>query len=287
MPLKLAIIGATGLIGKPVTHELLAAGFDVTLLGRSPERLRSCFPTARVAEADLRDPDGLRRALTGQEAVYLNLSVRQTEKPGDFHTETDGLRNLLAVGREVGIRRIGYLSSLVMRYQGTDGFRWWVFDVKHEAVQLLKESGLEYLIFYPSIFLESFGMQRQGPFLPLAGASSVRMGFIAGRDYGRQVARAFALPAGTSREYVVQGPEQLTYAEAARMYVANRPEKLRIVTVPVGVLKFFGLVDQRMNYAAHLLEALNGYPESFESGTTWLELGTPTTTVADFARGER
>jgi uncharacterized protein YbjT (DUF2867 family) len=284
MPQKLAILGATGLLGRPVAQELLAAGYEVTLLGRHPNHLRHLFPAVRVVEADLRNPDSLRRGLAGQEALYLNLSVRQTEKPTDFHTETHGLRNLLPIARELGIRRVGYLASLVMRYQGMNGFRWWVFDVKHEAVRLLKESGIPYLIFYPSTFLESFRLQRQGPFLTLGGTSDVRMGFITAHDYGRQVARAFALPAGESREYVVQGPERLTYAEAARRYVEHVPEKLRVVTAPVGVLQFLGLFSPQLNYAGHILEALNRYPEQFEAAETWRELGTPTTTVEEFAR---
>ncbi|MGA0560559.1 SDR family oxidoreductase [Larkinella sp. VNQ87] len=283
--MNIAVLGATGLLGKPVTEQLIKAGYTVTILARDPVKAMALFPGVKVVAADLQNPESLRAGMHNQQAVYLNLSVRQDEKPADFHTETDGMKILLAEAQRAGIQRIGYLSSLVMRYQGQNGFRWWVFDRKHEAVRLLKASGIPSTIFYPSTFMESFSMQTQGRFLPLAGQSDVRMWFIAGQDYGRQVARALQLPGDENRAYVIQGPEAHTYEAAARLFVQQYPKrKLRIINAPVGVLRFFGRFSQKLNYGAHIVEALNHYPEQFEAESTWAELGKPTMTIADYAR---
>jgi uncharacterized protein YbjT (DUF2867 family) len=283
--MRIAVIGATGLLGKPVTQELINAGFTVTILARHPEQARNLFPMARIVPADLRDTDSLRAGLRGQEAVYLSLSVLQTERPGDFHTETDGLDHLLTAAREAGVQRIGYLSSIVMRYQGMNGFRWWVFDVKQEAVRKLKASGIPSLIFYPTTFMETLPGQVQGGRLLLGGKSDVKLWFIAARDYGRQVARAFQRSGPKSGEYVIQGPEPLTYAEAAELFAKNySPKRLTVTTLPLGVMRFFGRFNRRADYGAHILEALNRYPEQFEADRTWVELGRPTTTLAEFAR---
>ncbi|UFH54292.1 SDR family oxidoreductase [Spirosoma sp. KNUC1025] len=282
--MHIAVIGATGLIGKPVTQQLINAGFRVTILARHPQQARALFPAARIVQADLQKPDSIRAGLQGQEALYLNLSVRQDEKPTDFHTETDGMNTIITAAQQAGIQRIGYLSSLVMHYQGMNGFHWWVFDVKHKAVQLLKESGIPTTIFYPSTFVESFSMQLQGPFLALGGSSAVKLWFIAGQDYGRQVARAFQLPGNQSRDYVVQGPAAYTYDEAARLFIKNYPKKLWIMKAPLGMLKFMGRFVPKMNYGANILEALNNYPEHFDAAQTWLDLGEPVTTITDYAR---
>lgn len=283
--MTIAVIGATGLIGKPVTEQLIAAGYAVTILARHPEKAQALFPTARVVKADLRHPESLRAGLQNQQAVYLNLSVRQAEKPAEFHTETDGPKILLAEARRAGIQRIGYLSSLVMRYQGMNGFRWWVFEVKHEAVRLLRESGIPTTIFYPSTFMETFTMQTQGLLLPLAGQSDVRPWFVAGTDYGRQVARALQLPGDQNREYVIQGPEAHTYEAGAKLFADQYARrKLVIVKAPLVVLKVLGRFSQTVNYGAHIIEALNNYPERFEAGPTWAELGKPTLTIGEYAR---
>ena len=52
---------------------------------------------------------------------------------------------------------------------------------------------------------------------------------------------------------------------------------------PLVPLKYLGLLNQRMNYAYHICEALNKYPEKFESENTWNDLGKPSTTLAEYA----
>ncbi|WP_420150836.1 SDR family oxidoreductase [Spirosoma sp.] len=283
--MNIAVIGATGLIGKPVTQQLIKAGFTVTILARHPEQIGTLFPSARVIEADLQKPDTILAGLQNQQMLYLNLSVRQNEKITDFHTETDGMKTILAAAKEAGIQRIGYLSSLVMRYQNMDGFHWWVFDIKEEAVRLLKASGISVSIFYPSTFMESFLMQIQGPLLALGGSSSIKLWFIAGQDYGQQVVRDFRLPGNESRDYVIQGPEAHTYDEAAHLFIKNyTKKKLYTLKAPVGILQFLGRFNRKMNYGGHILEAMNNYPERFEAERTWTVLGKPTTTLSEFAR---
>jgi len=283
--MRIAVIGATGLLGRPVTQELINAGLTVTVLSRQPETARKLFPMARVVKADLRDPDSLLAGLRGQDAVYLNLSILQTETSGEFHTETDGLEHLLPVASRLGIRRIGYLSSIVMRYQGVNGFRWWAFDVKQEAVRKIKASGMPYTVFYPSTFMETLPTQVQAGRLMLGGNSDVRLWFIAARDYGKQVARAMQRPGAENCEYVVQGPEGLTYAQAADVFVQHfSRRRLSVLRLPMGLLRFFGKFSRQADYGAHILEALNGYPEHFEADRTWRDLGKPTTTLAEFAR---
>ena len=283
---RIAVIGATGMLGRPVTHELIASGFDVTVVSRSPETAREHFPDATTMAGDVFEPSSIERALDGQDAVYLNLSVDPSERRDDPHAETDGLRTVIAAARTHGLWRMAYLSSLVKNYQGTDGFNWWAFDVKHKAVRLLKASGLPCTIFYPSNFMETIVRDfLQGRRLVLIGASQHPMYFIAGRDYGQQVARSFEVSDNESREYVVQGPEAYHTEEAARVFAAHyTAADLRISRVPLGLVKFVGWFSQQADYGAHIVEAINHYPETFQAQATWDELGAPTTTIADFAR---
>ncbi len=283
----LAIIGATGMLGQPVTHQLIWAGNDVRVIARDVVKTQQLFPHVAVVHGDLRQPSSLLSALQGVDTLYLSLSVKQTEKPGDFHTETDGLRNLLTAAKQAGVRRLAYLSSLVMRYQGMNGFDWWVFRVKHEAVQLIKTSGLDYSIFYPSCFMESMNQtQRMGRFVLLLGHSPVKPWYISAHDYGRQVARALQIAQpGQSQAYVIQGPEAVTQTEAAERFVrAYTPEKLRVLTTPPLLLKLGKPFSAQADYGWHISEALNNYPEVFEAETTWADLGKPKLTIEEWVR---
>jgi uncharacterized protein YbjT (DUF2867 family) len=280
---RITIIGATGNLGRPVAKELIAAGYEITVAARNPIKAAD-FGAAAVVEADLFDIGSLRKAFRGADAVYLNLAMTPDERPNGPHAETHGLRRVIEAAREMKIRRLTLLSSLVMNHQGHDGFDWWGFDIKHQAQRLLRESGIPSTIFSASSFFENF-LHRQGNKIPLGGKSKHPMWFIAGSDYGKQVARAFAIEGDEHRHYPVQGPEPFTYDEAARVFAANYPkEKLTTSTAPMLLLKTFGLFSRRWNNLANIVEALNEYPEQFVSQKTWEDLGKPQTTLAEWAK---
>jgi uncharacterized protein YbjT (DUF2867 family) len=283
---KIAFIGATGMLGGPVAREFVNAGFTVTALARNKTSAAKKLPEAiRLIEGDIRNPAMLEALMAGQEGLYLNLNLKPGEKKNDFHAETDGMRNILAAAKKAGIQRIGFISSLVMRYQGMNNFNWWVFDMKQEAVRLIKQSGITYTIFYPSTFIENFNSTyRMGNRILLAGTSKCRMHFISVTDYGKQVARSFRLPGHENREYAVQGTEAFTAAEAAEEFITHyKKEKLSISHAPLNVLRFIGKFSQKISYGANIVEALNNYPEKFEAENTWRELGKPGITIRGYA----
>lgn len=283
----IAIIGATGMLGKPVTEAFINAGWQVSVLARNADKARRNFgSTVSIITGDIQDVDALRQLLQGKKAVYMNLGVDQSSSERDFQPERDGLKNVLMVANECGIKRVGYLSSLVKDY---DGFAWWPFTIKRQAVDTIKASGLPYSVFMASTFMETFdsfsaSSYRQGNSINLAGVSKHKMFLIAGQDYGRQVVRAFELDSG-SHEYIVQGREGYTADEAAKLFTQHYGSaKLKVATLPFGVLKFIGRFSKKMSYVAHIVDALNNYPEQFGAEATWRELGEPQVSLMDYVR---
>lgn len=281
---KLLFIGATGMLGKPVALELLRAGFQLTLLARDVETMQKLFPNIPVVKGDVFDQSSLEAAMNGQEAVYVNLSVKQSSKKNDRQPEREGINNIIAAAKKSGIKRIAYLSSLIKNYQGMNGFKWWSFEVKQAAVDAIKKSGLNYSIFYPSTFMECLDQQMlQGSKLMLAGKSEAPMWFIAAKDYGIQVAWALKKAGDTNQEYAIQGLEPFTFDQAAKVFCDNYKEPIKPMKAPLAPIKILGMFNQRMNYTYNICEALNKYPEKFESEKTWDELGKPATTLANYA----
>ena len=281
---KILLIGSTGLLGKPVTKALIEAGFDITLLVRDLVLAEKLFPKARIIKGDLQNRADIEKAMQGQDAVFLSLSIIQTENETDFHTESEGLDLIIDIAKQLNIKQLAYLSSLVHLYQGMNGFDWWVFRIKQEAVQKIKESGIVYTIFYPSTFMESiFYQSKQGSFIALGGKSEFPLYYIAAEDYARQVVNSFKILPNENREYVVQGLEAFTQDEAAKVFIQHyKKEKLRTMTAPMFVMKMMGFFVQKFNYGYNIVEALNKYPEKFEAQQTWKELGKPTITLKAF-----
>ena len=277
---KIAIIGATGMLGIPVTVALLDAGFAVTALSRKSDEARHVLPAAtQIVAADARDAGSLKRGLAGQDALYLNLSIVPTERRGDFHTEQQGLEHILSAARFAGIKRIGYVSAMIHDSPS----RWWVLDVWRSAIARIKGSGIPYTIFYPTNFMETLPQRHMlGRTFVMTGWSRKRNWWITGSDFGRQVARSFALPEAANREYAVQGPEPVSYSEAARRF-ALAVEKRRL-TLPLFFVHVAGIVSPSMRFNGRIMRTVLRYPETLRAEETWRDLGRPSTTIEEFAR---
>lgn len=281
---KILVIGGSGMLGKPTALELIRAGFDVSLFGRDVEKMQALFPNIPVFKGDVFDRQSLMKAMKGHKSIYVSLSVLPHSKKNERQPEKEGVENIVEAAKQSGINRIGYLSSLIKNYQGMNGFNWWAFDIKQNAVDRIKASGLNYSIFYPSTFMETIDKQMmQGNRVMLLGKSEVPMWFIAAKDYGIQVAWAFKKAGDQNQEYVMQGLEPFTADQAAKVFTENVKSKLKIVQAPMTPVKLVGYFNQRMNYACNICEALNKYPEKFESEKAWTELGKPSITLADYA----
>jgi len=284
---NIAIIGGTGMLGLPVAMELINAGFNVTALVRNKAKAERLLPKAvNIIVVELHDKIGLNSALKGVDDVYLNLSVSPTEKKNGFHPEKEGLANVINAVKKNKIKRIGYLSSIISRdYKGID---WWVFDIKQEAINTIKKSGVSYSIFYPSSFMENLNNTFiRGNKINIVGKPLYKNWWISGEDYGRQVATSFEiLKEGENREYTIQGTEALMMDEAVEIFVKHyKKQSLKIGKAPLGLLKFIGIFNPQLKYVSNILEVINNCNEKFDAQQSWEELGKPRLTVLEYTKG--
>ncbi|OJJ18698.1 NmrA family transcriptional regulator [marine bacterium AO1-C] len=285
---QIGVIGATGMLGKPVVKELLKAGFAVKVLVRDTQKASKVLPAeVTLIQGDLKDITKIETFVNQVDTLYLNLSVKPESRQKHFQPEREGIQNIAkALEGNTSLKRIAYLSSLVQSYQGVNGFDWWVFAIKLQAVQIIKKLPIPSTVFYPSTFMENFtvGNYRQGNRIMLAGTSEYAMYFIAAEDYGRQVANALKLEDDQNYEFVIQGQEGFNADAAAKTFIENSPKKLTIIKLPFGFMKLFGSFTPRFNYGRYIIEALNNYPEEFEAEATWQKLGKPTISLQKFAQ---
>jgi len=120
--MKVFLTGATGFVGSHVARCSADAGAELRLLTRSSSNLSAIEGmAAEVVVGDLREPQSLRTAVAGCDAVVhvaadYRLWVRD---PKSMHAaNVDGTRELLRIAREEGVRRFVYTSSVA-----TMGFR--------------------------------------------------------------------------------------------------------------------------------------------------------------------
>jgi len=76
---KIAVLGASGLLGKPVVKQLANAGFDLTLISRDSSKLKSAFSglsNAKFVQADPSDANALKEAFNGTNESRVSLTLR-------------------------------------------------------------------------------------------------------------------------------------------------------------------------------------------------------------------
>ncbi|MER6994710.1 SDR family oxidoreductase [Streptomyces sp. NPDC000410] len=80
--MKLTVFGATGGIGQEIVRQALAAGHEVTAVVRDPARLTVTGERLEVRVARFDDPEALRQAVAGRDAVLSGLGPRGTKQAG-------------------------------------------------------------------------------------------------------------------------------------------------------------------------------------------------------------
>lgn len=105
---KILVLGATGGTGRSLVEQAVGAGFSVTALVRSPDKLPP--GTVRVVTGDLTtDSAALHAAVSGQDAVISTLGVGQSFKSG--HLISQSAPVIVAAMREHGVRRLVFTSA--------------------------------------------------------------------------------------------------------------------------------------------------------------------------------
>jgi putative NADH-flavin reductase len=105
--MKIAIIGASGWLGGEIAREALTRGHLVTAIGRDRDRL-TAIADATAVEANVRNPDDLRRAIANHEVVVSAISDRSSDDRSIIPNTTS---LLIAIAPIAGVRRIAFVGG--------------------------------------------------------------------------------------------------------------------------------------------------------------------------------
>ncbi|MCP9211164.1 SDR family oxidoreductase [Streptomyces sp. NEAU-Y11] len=212
----IVVTGATGNVGRPLTHALAEAGEQVTAVSRHAVAM---LDGVRHVAADLAELTSLTPALDGAKALFLLLS-------GDLHTPEARPADIIGLAAASGVRRVVLLSS-----QGVATRPLGPSRVAMRAVEdALRESGLAWAVLRPGGFASN----------ALAWAESVRTQGTVAAPFGdvgvpvidpadiAEVAAACLLDdRHTGGVYELTGPEVVTPRQQAEAIAATLGSPVR------------------------------------------------------------
>lgn len=165
--MKLLVLGATGGTGREIVRQAAAAGHGVAALVRSRASAASALPGIELVEGDARDQAALERALDGCGAVASALGTGVSP----FRKVTllsDSTRALVAAMRQQAVRRLVCITGIgAGDSRGHGGVLYdrlllpvllrTVYADKDRQEQIVRDSGLEWVIVRPSLLKDGPG----------------------------------------------------------------------------------------------------------------------------------
>ena len=233
-PQRVLVTGATGYIGGRLVPRLLARGYQVRVLVRSPGKLAAVpwHDDVDIVAGDLADEDDARRACADVQTVFY--LVHSMASGTDFEErELAMARTVAAAAAAAGVSRIVYLGGL--HPENVELSR----HMRSRAAvgRALLEGEVPAAVFQAGVVIgsgsASFEMIRHlSENLPVMPAPSwVRRTVepIAIRDVLHYLERAPELPAGLNRTFDIGSRERFTYAALMYGYAREAGVRQRLI----------------------------------------------------------
>ena len=252
--MRIGLIGATGFVGGYLVDALLGAAYEPSVLVRpgSEDKLPRA-DECRVTQGDLSSDVAIAAVLDGCEAVIYNVGLLR-EFPGKGITFEEAhfraAARVIDATRDAGISRFLLMSANGVKRPGTP-----YQETKLQAEEYLRESGLDYTIFRPSvIFGDPQGkmeiatqLYKEMIRLPLPAVGFYSGPIPPGRPvlmspvHVRDVADAFVSAVEDVRtfgkRYDIGGPEALSWQEMLRRIAQSVGKRKMILPMPIGFMK--------------------------------------------------
>lgn len=225
---SILVIGGTGMLGEPVARRLCADGYQVRVFTRTPDKSRAKFGVNyEIAAGNIEDRLSLDAALKGCWGVHINL-----DGGADPDLERRGVENIAQSAVKAGIERISYISGASVKEENC----WFAGTrAKFQAEAAIRASGVPYMIFKPSFFMESLPRYVRGKRASVIGKQAHPWHWVAARDYARMVSKAYATPGTENKDLFIHGPEPYTLLEALKKYCGIVRPDATVSSLPLWV----------------------------------------------------
>lgn len=240
--MKIFLTGGSGFVGREVARQLLAGGNQVTVLSRTPQTIPDAFPQGfGYQKGDLLDPESFKKSLEGCHAVIHMVGVIvETGRSSFYQIHVEGTRGLLQAAKKAGVERFIYMSALGSGRDASSRYH----QTKFEAETLVKESGLDWTIFRPSVIFgpkDKFvnrlaGIIKKAPFIPVIGTGLSRVQPVSVEDVGSAFCLSVGNPVSSRKMYVLGGPDSFSYEEIFRLIASVLKIKKKVVHIPTGLV---------------------------------------------------
>ena len=247
MKKTILITGISGFVGSHLAKDAVQAGYTVRGLVR-PTSNTSVFslPEDRIIRGDLTDPDSLKPAVEGVDAV-VHCAATTSEMRSSLEESTrvnvKGTEHLLTLCKTHGVDDFVYISSQSAKPGNPSVYG----RTKLEGEERTKHSGLNYRILRPNViygagstglFAKMTRLIQKLPVIPVIGSGTEQLRPIYVQDLAQAILQCLEAPKTATRSYDLGGADVVTFNE----FIAHQIETLQlsrtVMHIPIGLCLF-------------------------------------------------
>jgi uncharacterized protein YbjT (DUF2867 family) len=241
----LLIIGGTGYVGGYILEALdgKMPNKQVRVMSRDKASLEKLAAQGYdTVEGNVTSLDETRKAMQGVDTViHLTAIIREVPSKGQTYDAVmgKGTENMVEAAKDAGVKRIIFMSALGAENMSTGYYR-----NKMRGEKAVKESGIPYVIFRPSIQIgpggEFVGLLKQLtmlPVVPVLGPGDYPMQPVYVRDVARYVVQALDDQRYTNETFEVGGPETFEYNKMLQQTLSARSKKGLLFHAPLFLVR--------------------------------------------------
>ncbi|RJP21720.1 MAG: complex I NDUFA9 subunit family protein [Candidatus Abyssobacteria bacterium SURF_5] len=251
--MNIFISGGTGFIGSHSAARLIDAGHHVRLLSPKGPGHAQGLPQehAEFVGGDLLDPDSLKGKMDGVDVAvnFVGIIVEVGEATFE-RVHVHGLHNLLWEAKRAGVKRFVHISALGTSDRPVSEY----FRTKWQAEQLIKNSGIPYVILRPSLVFgpedKFFNMLKPMlylPIVPVAGGGKTRFQPIYVEDIASCIVASVEQEKPLNGIWEIAGPDQFTFDEMLDQMadVMGKAHRLKL-HIPMPVMMLVARVVEKL-----------------------------------------
>lgn len=275
---RVAVTGATGMLGGELVKQLLALGVRPLIVARNSARLQALYDflgydaALDVAETELTNPVELKEAFAGVDMVFhcaAKVSFRQGEAEDIVRTNTDITRHIVNACIGAGVGKLVHVSSIASlspvsgdgrpvdenccpdNITGWNGYSTSKYYSENEVWWGVQQ-GLKAVIVNPSVILgpgDWSGYGSAALYARLAKGMPFYTegvtGYVDVRDVAGAMIELAGTPAAEGRRFILSS-ENLSYRELITKVAKSAGKKAPRIRVGRGVLSSLEVVERLM-----------------------------------------
>ncbi|MBI2027832.1 MAG: complex I NDUFA9 subunit family protein [Deltaproteobacteria bacterium] len=259
---NILITGGTGFVGSAVVKALLTENKKVfCLVRKSSYQGQFAHLPVNIIHGDVTDCASLQEPWNESiDTVIHCVGILKEKPPHITHQKIviEGTSNLIKACQQKNIKKIIYISGLGTHNSAKSLYH----QAKWAAEQSVRESGLNFVIFRPSVifgkeddFLNQFEkMSRFSPFIPVVGNGEYQMQPVSIHDVSQCIVDSIESVKALNQTIEIGGPQRYSFNSILKLMLESTGRRRILLHLPMKIL----------NVIVPIFEKIQNFPLSLD-----------------------